>query len=243
MVSSGLIVSGAQTAKLPSAVLASPPVLVVGFVGGYVRSDDDRHVEVQMIQGLSGHDSEVTGMVFENRRTAVARKEVLRWLDKDGDGRLSNQERQTARIILLGHSWGGSAAIRLANELNQSDIPVLLTIQLDSINKGGGDDCVIPPNVTEALNFYQTAGLAHGCQMLRPVDPGRTRILGNFRHEYTAQPAGCNSYSWFNRHFLKTHNAMDCDPVVWSEVEREIWSQVREVARVPKVRPAGLAGR
>lgn len=241
MMSSGLLASKAQTAKSPSEVFSSSPVLVVGFVGGFVRSDDVRHVEVQMIDGLSGHDSEVTGMVFENRHTDVARKEVLRWLDKDGDGRLSDQERQSARIILLGHSWGGSAAIRLANELNQSNIPVLLTIQLDSINKGGGDDCVIPPNVTQALNFYQTAGLAHGCQMLRPVDPSRTRILGNFRHEYTEQPAGCSSYSWFNRHVLKTHNAMDCDPVVWSQVEKEIWSQVRDVIRVPRPMSVGSA--
>jgi hypothetical protein len=224
--------ANAQAGAAPSDPIASPKVIVVGFVGGFVRPDDDRHLEVRMIERLAQDSPGVRAVVFENRHTARAHKEILHWLDTDGNGRLSDREKRSAQIILLGHSWGGSAAIRLANELNENGIPVLLTIQLDSINRGPGNDCVTPPNVAQALNFYQTRGLVHGCRTVRPVDASRTKILGNFVFEYAAQPAGCSSYSWFNRHVLKTHNAMDCDPKVWSLVEREIRTQVQNVGRI-----------
>ena len=230
----GILSANAQTGTAPSGGTASPAVMVYGFVGGFVRSDDGRHLEVQMIQRLAKDSAEIRAAVFENRHRAMARQEILHRLDIDGDGRLSESEKRSARIILVGHSWGGSAAIRLAEELNASGIPVLLTIQLDSVNRVTGDDCVIPANVAQALNFYQTRGLVHGCRMVRPMDANRTKILGNLEFEYAAQPAGCSTYSWFNRHVLKTHNAMDCDPQVWSQVEREIQAQVGDVLRVQR---------
>jgi pimeloyl-ACP methyl ester carboxylesterase len=209
---------------------ASPKVIVVGFVGGFVRNDDDRHPEVQIAERLS--EEEIAGLhaaAFENRRWRKARNEILHWLDTDGDGRLSAQEKQDAHIVLFGHSWGGSAAIKLASDLNRRGIPVLMTIQVDSINKGWGHDCLIPPNVDAAINFYQTRGPAHGCQALRAVDPSRTRILGSYRFDYTSQPPACRTYSWANRHFLKSHEAIDCDPRVWSQIEEQIRAQVGNV--------------
>lgn len=230
----------AQGGTMSPEVFSSPNAIVVGFVGGFVRHDDERHLEVQMIKRLSENISGVHAVVFENRHTLDARAEILRLLDTNGDAQLSDEEKRSARIILVGHSWGGSAVIRLANELNDSGIPILLTIQLDSINRGGGDDCVIPPNVAQALNFYQTRGLAHGCRALRAVDAGRTQILGNLRREYSVLPTGCDSYPWFDRHLLKTHNAMDCDPQVWSLVEAEIRTQVQNV--LPNQPAIGLTG-
>ena len=228
-----LILSPAMSAQVQpiSLQISYPPTLiVVGFVGGFVRNNDDRHPEVQMMQRLADFDTYGLHVAtFENRNRERAREEIVRWLDTNNDGQLSDGERQNARIILLGHSWGGSAAIRLANELNKNGIPVLMTIQLDSINKGPGDDCVIPPNVAQALNFYQTRGLLHGCRTLRPVDANRTRLIGNLRFEYATQPAGCRSYSWFNRHIFKTHNAMDCDSQVWAIVEGKIQTQLHKV--------------
>lgn len=219
-------VLSAQVRPNSSPISSPPTVIVVGFVGGFVHSDDDRHPEVQLVQRLSKLDTPALhAVIFENRQQAKAQEQIVRWLDTNHDGRLSDEEKQRARIILLGHSWGGSAVIRLANELNKSAIPVLLTIQLDSINKGPGNDCVIPPNVAQALNFYQTHGLVHGCQALRPIDANRTRIVGNFRFEYAALPPACNSFSWFDRHILKTHNAMECDSHVWSLVEEQIRTQ------------------
>lgn len=215
----------------PSSVRSpSPKVIVVGFVGGFVRRDDDRHPEVRMFERFS-EDSSIHTIIYENRRRARARKEVLHWLDTDGNGRLSEDEKQNARIILVGASWGGSAAIRLANDLNYLDIPVLLTVQIDSVNKGfGHNDCVIPPNVKEAVIFYQTRGLVHGCPSLRLEDSARTRLIGDFWFDYGPRPAVCRSYPWFNRHFFRAHNAMDCDADVWVQVEAEIRTRLPGVS-------------
>ena len=227
-----IALSKAQAAPLPQDEIAPPTVIVVGFVGGFVRPDDERHPEVQMVERISENNPKVHAIVFRNSSTETAHKQILRWLDKDGDGVVSEEEKHRARIILLGHSWGGSAVIQLATLLNESGVPVRLTIQLDSVNKPRGNDCAVPPNVAQALNFYQTRGLAHGCQALQPLDPSRTQILGNVRFDYTAQPAECSSYPWVDRHILKTHNAMDCDPQVWSLVEAEIQRQIQDLAIV-----------
>jgi pimeloyl-ACP methyl ester carboxylesterase len=227
----------------------APKVIVIGFVGGFVRSDDDRHPEVQIAERLSEED--ITGVraaVFENARWVNARNEILHWLDTDGDGRLSEEEKQDAHIILYGHSWGGSAVIRLARDLNRRGIPVTMTIQVDSINKLSGHDCLIPPNVGAALNFYQTHGLAHGCQTLHAVDSSRTRILGSYRFDYTSQPVECRSFSWTNRHFLKTHEATDCDPRIWTQIDQQIRARIGGIVQPrpadpkPKLDAAGLSG-
>lgn len=214
---------------------ASPTVVVVGFVGGFVRANDERHPEVQMIERIAQDNPNVHAVVFGNHSTETARKQILQWLDTDQDGRVSGEEKQRARIILVGHSWGGAAVVELANELDQSPVPILLTIQLDSVNKPRGNDCLIPPNVEQALNFYQTRGLAHGCRQLEPLDASRTQVVANLRFDYTALPAECASYPWFDRHVLKTHNVMDCDPQIWSLVERNIRRQIEDLL---KDRPA-----
>jgi hypothetical protein len=213
---------------MPSQSSAHPSTVVLGFVGGFVKKDDSRHPEVQIIQRLSEEKlPALQAAVFENRQTTEARKQILRWLDADGDGHLSAQEKQNARIILFGHSWGGSAVIRLAEDLDRRGIPILLTIQVDSVNKGWGHDCVIPANVARATDFYQTRGVLHGCPAIRAEDSHRTQITGNYEYEYTEQPAACRSYSWFNRHFFTTHNAIGCDTRVWSRVEDEIQAQLQ----------------
>lgn len=231
-------------AQTPSASsTATPNIIVVGFVGGFVRNDDDRHPEVQIVQRLSeGNGANFHAATFENRRRAKARREVLRWLDTDGDGHLSAQEKQNARIVLIGHSWGGSAVNKLARDLDRQGIPVLLTIQVDSVNKGWGyDDCIVPDNVAEAANFYQTRGLIHGCRTIRAADPRRTQILGSFDFEYSAQPARCRSYPWFDRHFFKTHNAIDCDPVVWAKVEDDVRTGLQGATRFQEGQPAVIS--
>lgn len=230
----------AQGPPLASRSSAHSPTVVLGFVGGFVKNDDSRHPEVQIIHRLSEQDSPALhAAVFQNRRTAEALEQVIRWLDTDGDGQLSAQEKQSARIILFGHSWGGSAVITLAEDLGRLGIPILLTIQVDSVNKGWGHDCVIPGNVAKATDFYQTRGVLHGCRIIHAEDSHRTQITGNYEFEYTAQPAGCRSFSWFNRHVFITHNAIGCDPRVWSQVEGEIRAQLQSGSGIQETMGAG----
>ena len=164
--------------------------------------------------------------VLENHRREKAHAEIVRLLDTDRDGTLSIEEKRNARIILYGHSWGASEAVALARELGRESIPVLLTVQVDSVSKPGQNDRVIPANVAEAANFYQPNGFLHGRRQIRAADPARTRIIGNFRFDYKANPIPCKRYPWYDRLFMKSHTEIECDPRVWVQVESLIHSRL-----------------
>ena len=209
------------------AVAASPSVIVIGFVGGYIRHDDRVHSEVQLAEHLrEDFPSGVTVEMFENHRGKEAHQRILDLLDTDRDGKLSVAEKQSARIIIYGHSWGASETVTLARELEKDGIPVLLTVQVDSITKAGENDALIPANVAQAANFYQPAGILHGTPAIRSADPARTRIIGNFRSDYSANPLRCEQYPWFSRTFMKPHIQIECDPAIWNQVESLVRSNL-----------------
>jgi hypothetical protein len=224
------------TAEAP----AKPTVIVIGFVGGYVRHDDLVHSEVQLAARLRAeYLSGVYVQAFENHRGNRAYREIKRLLDVDHDGNLSVEEKQNARIIIYGHSWGASETVTLAQKLEKEDVPVLLTIQVDSVSKMGENDGVIPANVTRAANFYQPNGLVHGRSEIHAADPTRTEIIGNFRFNYKTNPIRCRErYPWFDRVFLKTHTEIECDPKVWNQVESLIRSQIAQLTASASTRPS-----
>src|SRR5713226_400661 len=124
---------------------AKAPVIVLGFVGGFVAHDNMVHSAVQLGAHLrETHPSGVFIKVFENRRREKAHREILKILDADHDGKLSDEEKQKAQIIIYGMSWGGSETVSLAKELDMDRIPVLLTIQVDSVAKIRQNDAIIP---------------------------------------------------------------------------------------------------
>lgn len=219
-----LLFASGSTASTPSA--ADPtqpkasPVIVIGFVGGFVKHDNAVHGEVQLAARLrQDYPSGVQVEVFENHRREKAHEQILRFLDLDKDGTLSSEEKQQARIIIYGHSWGASETVALARELERDGIPVLLTIQVDSISKSYQDDRMIPANVLQAANFYQPDGLLRGRPEIRPIDAARTQIIGNFRFDYRVLPVSCPLYPWFDRIFMKSHIEIECDPRVWNQIE------------------------
>jgi pimeloyl-ACP methyl ester carboxylesterase len=143
----------------------------------------------------------------------------MRLLDRNHDGVLSDEEKMQSRIILFGHSWGGSAAVLLARDLRRAHIPVLLTVQVDSVDKPWQNDSVIPDNVREAVNFYQPSGLIHGRKQITAADPSKTQILGNYLADYRKTPVECHGTSVFDRYFTPSHAQSECDPRVWSQIE------------------------
>ena len=199
----------------------SSPAIVIGFVGGFVRHNNPIHMEVQLAARLRReYPQGVYIEVFQNHRGESAYKKILQLLDTDHSGKLTPEEKQKARIILYGHSWGGSEAISVARKLEADGIPVLLTVQIDSVTKLGENDRVIPSNVAQAANFYQRDGHPHGLPEIRAADPSRTRIIGNFRFDYKAHPVTCYAdYSWWDRDLSKTHTEIECDPQVWNRVD------------------------
>src|SRR5579863_5716996 len=141
--------TGARKDTVPTAAAgAAPPAIIIGFVGGLIRHDDPVHGEVRLAARLrNAYPSGVDVETFENYRGENARKRILSLLDANHDGKLTPSEKQNARIILYGHSWGASESITVARELEKDGIPVLLTIQVDSVSKIRQNDAVIPANV------------------------------------------------------------------------------------------------
>jgi pimeloyl-ACP methyl ester carboxylesterase len=216
---------------------------VIGFVGGFVRHDNPRHGPVLLarrIQNSVPKDAYV--QVFENRHRRSAYDTILRLLDNNHDGALSSEEKSRARIILYGHSWGASAVVMLARELNRMAIPVLLTVQVDSVRKLWQNDGVIPENVASAVNFFQPHGLVHGRASIAAADPLKTQILGNYRFDYSAAPVKCDQPSWFD-HITPSHAQSECDPHLWGQVEALVQERVQvqsgAVAQNPSGQPAG----
>jgi hypothetical protein len=212
--------------RLASNVLA-PEVIVIGFVGGMVGHNNAVHSEVQLATRLrNDYPSGVQVRLFENRRSQQANREILRLLDVDHDGTLSAGEKLAARIAIYGHSWGASETVTLAHALEKEGIPVLLTVQVDSIEKPGENDESIPANVAQAVNFYQRRGILQGRRLIRAADASRTQILGNFQFDYKTNPIDCDGYPWYARAFMKPHIEIEADPSVWRQVENLIRSKL-----------------
>jgi hypothetical protein len=188
---------------------ATPKVIVVGFVGGFVRHDDSRHAEVQFAARLRArYRSAIHVEVFGNHSGDPALRYVLD---------LAGADRTQSKIIIFGHSWGGTETVTLARELERRGIPVLLTIQIDSIAKPGQENFTIPANVANAVNFYQSSGLLHGRAEILAKDPARTNIIGNFEMTYKDHPINCKSFPWYSRVFTKPHIEIENDPRVWAQ--------------------------
>ena len=233
--------SSASSAVLPSSQ-TDPPGIVVGFLGGLVRHDEPHHPEVQMIQDLrQEYPKDVYFGLFENRKVGAAYKTILTLLGtKEGDA-LSDDRKRQARIVLFGHSWGASAVVDLSRKLERAGIPVTLTIQIDSVAKPFQNDWLIPANVLQAVNFYQTRGLIHGRRKIVPADPAHTTILGNFSWEYKGEPAECYGFSWRGRLLSKGHTQIECDHKIWLQVRALVGRHVitQTDAGEPALRSSG----
>jgi hypothetical protein len=194
--------------------------ILVGFVGGFVRHTNPHHGPVKVAHRLQENSPEGAFVeVFENRHRKSALKTITHLLDANQDGVLSNDEKSAAHIMLFGQSWGGSAVVLLARELDRLGVPVMLTVQVDSVPKFWQNDKIIPDNVAAAVNFYQPHGIIHGSPQIKAADDSRTRILGNYRFDYKQAPVRCEGYSWFDRYITPDHMQSECDPHIWTQVE------------------------
>ncbi|HYK36296.1 hypothetical protein [Alloacidobacterium sp.] len=196
-----------------------PQAILIGFVGGFVKSDDRRHQEVQFAAHIRyTYPGYVHAEVFGNHQRTNAFKKILFLLDTDHNGILTAAEKQQAKILIYGHSWGAAETLKLARELGRDEIPVQLTVQIDSIAKPGQDDSTVPSNVAKAVNFYQSHGLLHGVQTIRAADPTHTKILGNFQMTYKNYRVNCDTFPWRARIFTKPHIEIENDPRVWDQI-------------------------
>jgi pimeloyl-ACP methyl ester carboxylesterase len=229
-----------RNAALPSPATSTASNIVIGFVGGFVDRDNPHHGPVQLAQRIRQTVPRETYVrVFENRHRKQAYNVVVRLLDTNRDGVLSAEEKNRAHIILFGHSWGAAAAVLLARDLGQRGIPVLLTVQVDSVAKWWQNDSLIPDNVAEAVNFYQTAGILHGRREIAALNPAKTEILGNYRMDYKTTPVECPEAAWWERVFTPGHMQSECDPTLWSQIEAMVTQRLSPQPASVAVSPSG----
>ena len=204
------------TAPLP---LAPGSTLVIGFLGGWERWDDPHRGVRKLAIELRGKRG-VYAETVSNHRQSLALALILAAFDWNHNGHLDPDERVGARIILYGQSLGGAAAVKLARKLQALDIPVLLTVQVDSV---GRNDALIPANVATAANLFQHDGPPiMGRTRSRAESPSRTRILGNFQYRYGFENVDMSSATWARKHLGGAHARMEQDPEVWAQVGRLI---------------------
>ena len=205
--------------------LAEGHLLVVGFMGGRESWDNHRRGVRKLAlklraMGLPGVHVETV----ENKKRRLAVELIRRAFDRDRDGRLDERERASARVVVYGQSFGGAAVVKLARQLKEIGVPVLLTVQIDSVGRG---DKMIPSNVRRAANLFQRDGLIiKGEREIRAEDPTKTTIIGNFKFDYDGKKVDLSEVSWLKRLFQAAHTKMDHDPEVWALVERLILGAV-----------------
>ncbi|MEE8586162.1 MAG: hypothetical protein V3T83_15065, partial [Acidobacteriota bacterium] len=200
--------------------------LVLGFMGGREPWDNDRNGVRKLALKLRAMPLPAAVETVENTKRDLALQLIHKALDRNRDGDLSEEERRSARIILYGQSFGGAAVVKLARQLQKRQIPVLLTVQIDSVGRG---DALIPSNVRRAANLFQKNGLIiRGEPEIRAQDAEKTTIVGNFRFDYSRKRIDLKGIPWHKRLFRTAHAKMDRDPEVWTKVEALIFEDIEK---------------
>jgi pimeloyl-ACP methyl ester carboxylesterase len=160
-----------------------------------------------------------------NHSRKTVRKFIQEALDRNGDRRIDETEAASVGIVIYGQSFGGAAAVKLARDLKKWNVPVRLTVQVDSIGRG---DAVIPSNVKRAVNLYQRdPGPVRGQSTIRAEDASKTQIVANVRHTYLFRDIDMRDYPRVTRgRMTLSHWKMDNDPTLWAEVEGFIRAEI-----------------
>jgi len=208
--------------------LVNNHILVLGFMGGREPwNNHKRGVRKLALKLLSLNLPYLHVETVENKKRKLAIELIRNAFDRNLDGHLDQQECASVRLILFGHSFGGAAVVKLARQLKKMNIPVSLSVQVDSIGRG---DKTIPSNVRSAANLFQRNGMIiRGEKQIEPEDPNRTAIIGNYRYDYRDKKIDVKDASWLKRAFQAAHTKMEYDPEVWAKVEEIILSEIREM--------------
>jgi protein-disulfide isomerase len=144
-------------------------IIVIGFLGAWEDWDNPKR-SVRKV-ALRLRERHIPGFYVETAGNH-SRATVLKFLK-----RAVGRNRSDAGIILYGQSFGGAAVVKLARELNHMQVPVLLTIQIDSI---GRDDA--PVTMVEFTDYqcpfcrkYHTETFAE--LKKNYIDTGKVRFI------------------------------------------------------------------
>jgi len=203
-------------------------VLILGFMGGREAwNNDARSVRKLALKLRSMNDPEILVETVENKKRALAIELIRNAFDRNRDGMLDERERASSRLIIYGQSFGGAAVVKLARQLKKLDVPVALTVQVDSVGCG---DRMIPSNVARAANLYQRNGwFIRGEPEIEAEDPARTTIIGNFKFDYSQKRIDISKVPFIKKAFRVAHTRMEYDPAVWAKVEELILDSINKL--------------
>jgi hypothetical protein len=172
--------SAARSSNASRVEDSNPPCKIVyaGFVGALETAGRKGSGIVQIRDILRGPEySDVCAESF----IPIDWNSGLNWILKhfaSHPGPLTPEELATApSVILVGHSTGGWAMLTVARDLRDRNIPVELTIQIDSV---GITDAMVPRNVKSGAIFHARDILMFmTTKNLRTEDPSHTKIVAN----------------------------------------------------------------
>ncbi|HKA16915.1 MAG TPA: hypothetical protein VKN18_01245 [Blastocatellia bacterium] len=211
-----------------STPLRQNQILVLGFMGGREPWDNEkRNVRKLALKLRSMNDPTICVETVENKKRFLAIELINNAFDKDHDGILDERERSSVRLIVYGQSFGGAAVVKLARQLKKMEVPIALTVQIDSV---GRNDSIIPDNVIRAANLFQRNGwFIKGEPEIRAGDPARTLILGNFEFDYSNKNIDISGVSIMKKAFRVAHTKMEYDQQVWDKVESLILDTIQQL--------------
>jgi hypothetical protein len=153
-------------------------IVYLGFVGALEPPNNRHSGVVQIRETLQGREySDVCANSFSPYAWTEGRSWLLKHFPSHPGGLTPEELQHSPKVILIGHSMGGWAMVSVARELRSRDIPVELTIQVDSV---GITDYTIPKNVRSAAIFH-----AHDFLMFmttkhfRREDPAHTKLVAD----------------------------------------------------------------
>ena len=121
--------------------------------------------QVVLFTGFLAGPGPGTGMDFLNESLAAAGipdylGQVFEWDEhEEAFDWVTQHTGDRATLVLIGHSFGGSSTLQLANDyLKPIGVDVDLTLQIDPVQNlvfGGAPNDVLPTNVDVGFNYYQ----------------------------------------------------------------------------------------
>jgi hypothetical protein len=205
--------------------LARKHFLILGFMGGRDPWNADNNLRRLALKLQSMNHPLLHVETLENKKRDLAIRLIRNAFDRNQDGRLDEQESASVRLILYGQSFGGAAVVKLARQLKEMNVPILLTIQIDSVGRA---DKVIPSNVSRAANLFQRNGrIIRGEPHIIAEEPDKTAIIGNFEFDYRQREIDISMVPWHKRIFREDHNKIEHDPEVWAKVEKLILDAIQ----------------
>lgn len=153
-------------------------IIYLGFVGALEVPNNKHSGIVQIRDTLQAKEyPDVCAKSFSPYVWLEGRDWLLAHFPAHGGALTKEELQRSPKVILVGHSMGGWAMLSVARELRSRDIPVELTIQVDSV---GITDYTIPRNVKSAAIFHANDVLMLlTTKHLRLEDPKLTKLIAN----------------------------------------------------------------